>query len=196
MGTGSTAYTIEPNNAAIYPASAATAPSQVILQNGTRPADYQVTFGRPITDPVLLVYSVETTALNFSATRTEGGDPATVNMTMNVAGRWNATTQVFSASRSPNDGWSLEGCSQYQTYPSIDQARPSRRACAVMRFTGTYSAIQFRANVNDGVGFQVGFDDPTLDPIVPVPTLSQTGLVALGLGMLGFAAWRTRRGRA
>ena len=171
-------YSFEPNNAKIYPASAATAPSQVVMKSTTAPGSQTtIAFAAPVKDPIVLIYSVERgSSVNLSGTTTALGAAAAIAATgLNSAAAFNITTQILSnnntgaiynATTNPNGTWgaALEGCSQHMNFPSINTAKKPSRACATLQLTGTYNEIKLTGTFNgsDGVGLTVGYNLPKI----------------------------------
>ena len=166
-------YSFAPNSAQIYPASAATAPSQITMGNGAGNR-VVIQFGTPITNPVLLVYSVDPASI-LNLGNTQKSDGTAVDVTLvdsNPAGVYTANTHVFrNVYTAPNQAsptignWALEGCSERPNFPEAVNADTSNtqkpaRACGVFQFTGTYTQLVIAGNRNDGIGMQVGYDAP------------------------------------
>ncbi len=173
--------------AAIYPATARGNPQIVITSPGasTAASPYRVTvhFGKAVQDPVMLVYSMDNSAVDVSPTRTRSGSPAVTSITGNSAAAINATAQTIGANLVNNDIVLSEGC--WNT---------TARACAVIRFSGSYNDIVFNLysvpGGQDGVGFQFGAAE--LAPPPAVPSLSTATLGALMLMLLVAFAWVSR----
>ncbi len=174
--------------AGIFPAGAASANSQAVVQVGiagynstaTNQGRTTITFSEPVVNPVLLFYSVDQTTIDFAGTTNTSGAAVTPTITVNSGGALTGT-QV----RTNGAGTSTpEGC--------FDN---SFRVCGVVRFSGIFSTLQFThysgIGVQDGVGFQIGSD--MLASALPVPTLPVAGLALLALGLASFGAGRLRR---
>ena len=155
--------TFSPNNANVYPASAQYAVGQVVMGAGATANQVTIQFAQAVTDPIVLVYSVERgTTLSFANTVTTASTPVVIDPpTMNPAGSFTAATNSFtSAPAAGTFGWALEGCSQNQNFPTTDTSKISSRACGSFQLRGSYKAIVLNSNRNDGIGLQVGYNAP------------------------------------
>lgn len=159
---------IEPNNAKVYPASAAAARSQVVMISGSAGNQTTVEFLAPVKDPIVLIYSVEPhSRLDFANTQTASGSSVAIAATaLNPAAAFSGTTLSNSNTGPVNGTWGAvtEGCSQYMNYPSIDPSKKPSKACATLQLTGTYNEIKLTGTFNgsDGVGLTVGYNLPKI----------------------------------
>lgn len=148
------------NSAQIWPASASS-PScaeQVVVgvpaaATAVNPMRVTVTFGQPVINPKLMIYSFDNSAMSLSPTRDIDGNPAVLSVATNNAAIYDAGAQTLGT---VGIAAIEEGCANNT---------PPGRACAYITFVGTYSQLQADFNLtsggNDGIGFNVGADATT-----------------------------------
>jgi len=179
--------------AAIYPPSAQGNPQLVIGSPGSAtaaaPARLNVRFAQAMQDPVMLVYSIDNSVVDVSPTRQRDGSAPVASITGNPAAAINSAALTVGATVRNTGLVAAEGCWATQA-----------RACAVIRFSGSYTDISFNTySVNggqDGLGFQFGA--AAYAPPAPVPAPAVAPLAAVGALLLGLVATarQARRRRA
>lgn len=159
------------NSAKIWPATAKPYDEFVIVAAPTA-SNLTVTFGRPLVNPQMLVYSLDNSTIDFSTTKAVGGAPAILTIVKNPGATYDPLTKVLGTL-----GFSAipEGCSDTET-----------RGCAVVTFIGTYSQLDMVVQstnplTTDGIGMQFGVDPAIEASMRPVPTLSEWGLALMAL---------------
>lgn len=170
------------NTAQIWPATAM-GQEQILVAARATQSHLTVTFGRPVVNPQMLVYSLDNSYINYSTTLTTAGTPGIVSVVKNPAATYDAGLKRLS---SVGGGGVPEGC-----------ASTGGRGCAVVTFIGTYSQldmdIQTTVGGNDGLGMQFGVDPAVEAAMHSVPTLSQWGLLLMALLLAGTAGTVVRR---
>ena len=179
--------TVYPNSARLYPASAK-GNMQFVTTASTTANPITLTFSQPVFNPKVLVYSLDNSFVDFSATTTADGQPANISAATNSSANFTLATRVLGR-EAYTANFPAEGCSQ----PSP----PSGRGCGVMQFYGYYTQLKLNPQATqgtDGVGFQVGYDpDVAAAAGHSIPTLTHGALAALGLLLATLAARSLRR---
>lgn len=195
--TVGTAPTLYPNGARLYPASAKGNMQFVTVArteaDGITPRANLITltFNQPVFNPKVLVYSLDNSFVDFSATTTADGQPANISVATNSSAKFTPATKVLEREAYAVN-FPYEGCSQ-----PLPPSDPSGRGCGVMQFYGYYTQLKLNPQATrstDGVGFQVGYDpDVAAAAARSIPTLTHGGLAALGLLLATLAARSLRR---
>ena len=187
IGGGNILY---PNGARLYPASAK-GNMQFVTAARTTANPITLTFSQPVFNPRVLVYSLDNSFVDFSATTTADGQPANISAATNSSAYFNSATKVLEREAYAVN-FPYEGCSQ-----PLPPSDPSGRGCGVMQFYGYYTQLKLNPQATrstDGVGFQVGYDpDIAAAAARSIPTLTHGGLAALGLLLATLAARSLRR---
>ncbi len=191
--------TVYPNGARLYPASAKGNGMQYVASPSSVGSSESVTltFNQPVFNPVVLVYSLDNSYVDFSATTRADGRPAAAAVVTNSSANFNPTTQILERNNYVAS-FPFEGCSTYKVPEPSSGPEPTGRGCGVLRFSGYYTALTFAMQKtsagNEGVGFQVGYDPDAAAAVTrTVPTLAHGGLAVLGLLLATLAARSLRR---